>query len=167
MAGSMVEWNSRHPQIRRFDHGYTPSHSCVRHHRPNSKIRCRMPQTGRLRLISRLGGNRQPTTSDFVRRLCCEPDHFQAFLETVADAQGIRCLAGPSDSTRSGGELFRLLVPPKGAGHLARPFLAPTQTGIVEFRNRAGQNSNDLGIMCPGNPGLSLWPARDSEKRPK
>jgi hypothetical protein len=23
MAGSVAEWNSRHPQIRRFDHGYT------------------------------------------------------------------------------------------------------------------------------------------------
>jgi hypothetical protein len=48
----VVEWNSRHPQINRFNHGYTSKAFCVRHHRPDSKIRRRVPQTGR-QLISR------------------------------------------------------------------------------------------------------------------
>jgi hypothetical protein len=42
----VVEWNSGHPQIRRFNHDYTSKLFCVRHHRPDSKIGCRVPQTG-------------------------------------------------------------------------------------------------------------------------
>jgi hypothetical protein len=48
MAGSVVEWNSRHPQMRRFNHGYTSKLFCVRHYRTDSKIRCRVAQTGQL-----------------------------------------------------------------------------------------------------------------------
>ena len=38
MAGSVVDWNSLHPQIRRFSHGYTSDLFCVRHHRINFKL---------------------------------------------------------------------------------------------------------------------------------
>jgi hypothetical protein len=51
MAGSVVEWNSRHPQIRGFNHDHTSKLFRVRHHRPDSKIRCRVPQAGRQLLI--------------------------------------------------------------------------------------------------------------------
>ena len=47
LARSVFEWNSRHPQIGRFNHGHTPKLFSARHHRPDSKTGWRVPQSGR------------------------------------------------------------------------------------------------------------------------
>ena len=51
MVGSVVEWHSCHSQIGRFNHGHTSMLLCVQDHRPDAKVRCRVPQTGRQLLL--------------------------------------------------------------------------------------------------------------------
>src|SRR4030095_1912249 len=63
MTSSLVEWNSRRPQIRRFNHGYTSKPFCVRHHRPDSQIRCR--NGFEWTMLSRI--RRQPLATHFFQ----------------------------------------------------------------------------------------------------